>query len=89
MFQSHMRFCPMQWSATRFCGSLSVDSRPLPSEKIAPLAAQLKIAFRRFLFLTESIVVSVSIREIAYTVSQENPRIPTNPLSGGQQPPLL
>ena len=36
MFQSHMRFCLTQWSATRFYGSLSVYSRPLPSEKIAP-----------------------------------------------------
>ena len=50
MFQSHMRFCRMQWLPTRFYGSLSVYSRPLPSEKIAPFAAQLKIAFRRFLF---------------------------------------
>ena len=49
MFQSHMRFCRMQWLPTRFYGSLSVYSRPLPSEKIAPFAAQLKIAFRRFL----------------------------------------
>ena len=39
----------MQWLPTRFYGSLSVYSRPLPSEKIAPFAAQLKIAFRRFL----------------------------------------
>ena len=38
------------------------------------------------LFLTESIVVSVSICEIAY---MHNPRIPTNPLSGSRQPPLL
>ena len=30
MFQSHMRFCLMQWSATRFYGSLTVYSRPLP-----------------------------------------------------------
>ena len=29
MFQSHMRFCRMQWSATRFCSILSVYSRPL------------------------------------------------------------
>ena len=50
MFQSHMRFCHMQWLPTRFYGSLSVYSGPLPSEKIAPIAAQLKIAFRRFLF---------------------------------------
>ena len=48
MFQSHMRFCLTQWSATRFYNSLSVYSRPLPSEKNSPLAAQLKIAFRRF-----------------------------------------
>ena len=34
---------------TRFYGSLSVYSRPLPSEKNSPFAAQLKIAFRRFL----------------------------------------
>ena len=51
MFQSHMRFCRMQWLPTRFYGSLSVYSRPLPSEKInSPFAAQLKIALRRFLF---------------------------------------
>ena len=37
MFQSHIRFCRIQWSATRFCSSLSVYSRPIPSEKIAPL----------------------------------------------------
>ena len=49
MFQSHMRFCRIQWLPTRFYGSLSVYSRPLHSEKIAPFAAQLKIAFRRFL----------------------------------------
>ena len=36
MFQSHMRFCRMQWLPTRFYGSLSVYSRPLPSEKIVP-----------------------------------------------------
>ena len=36
MFQSHMRFCLMQWSVTRFYGSLSVYSGPLPSEKIVP-----------------------------------------------------
>ena len=36
MFQSHMRFCRMQWLPTKFYGSLSVYSRPLPSEKIAP-----------------------------------------------------
>ena len=35
MFQSHMRFCLTQRSATRFYGSLSVYSRPLPSEKKA------------------------------------------------------
>ena len=35
-FQSHMRFCLTQLSATRFYGSLSVYSHPLPSEKIAP-----------------------------------------------------
>ena len=40
MFQPHMRFCRMQWSATRFCGSLSVYSpppRPPLRKKIAPL----------------------------------------------------
>ena len=42
MFQSHMRFCRVQWLPTRLYGSLSVYS---------PLAAQLKIAFRRFLLL--------------------------------------
>ena len=36
LFQSHMRFYVTQWSATRFYGSLSVYSRPLPSEKISP-----------------------------------------------------
>ena len=41
----------MQWLPTRSYGSLSVYSRLLPSEKIAPFAAQLKIAFRRFLFI--------------------------------------
>ena len=51
MFQSHMKFCRMQWSSTGFHGSLSVYSRPLPSQKNSPFAAQLKIAFRRFLFL--------------------------------------
>ena len=49
MFQSDMRFCRMQWLPTRSYGSLSVYSHPLPSQKIAPFAAQLKIAFRRFL----------------------------------------
>ena len=49
MIQSRMRLYVTQWSATRFYGSLSVYSRPLPSEKSSPLAAQLKIAFRRFL----------------------------------------
>ena len=52
MFQSHMRFSLMQWSATRFYSSLSIYSRPFPSEKNSPLAAQLKIAFRQFLFLS-------------------------------------
>ena len=33
MFQSHMRFCLTQWSATTFYGSLSVYSCPLHSEK--------------------------------------------------------
>ena len=32
-----MKFCRMQWSATRFCSSLRLYSRPHPSEKIAPL----------------------------------------------------
>ena len=41
----------MQWLPTRFYGSLSVYSRPLPSEKNSPFAALLKIAFRRFLFI--------------------------------------
>ena len=36
MFQSHIRFRLTQWSATTFYSSLSVYSRPLPSEKIAP-----------------------------------------------------
>ena len=43
--------CCMQWLPRRFYGSLSVYSRPLPSEKIAPLQPQWKIAFRRFLLL--------------------------------------
>ena len=40
---------------------------------------------------TESIVVSVSIHQInsVHSLSRDNPRIPTNPLSGSQQPPLL
>ena len=33
MFHSHMRFYVMQWLATRFYGSLSVYSQPLPSQK--------------------------------------------------------
>ena len=39
-----MRICcyVTQWSATRFYGSPSVYNRPLPSEKIVPLTAQLK-----------------------------------------------
>ena len=36
MFQSHMRFSLMQWSATRFYSSLSMYSHPFPSQKIAP-----------------------------------------------------
>ena len=51
--QSHMRFCRMQWLLTRFYGSLSVYSRLLPSEKNSPFAAQLKIAFRWFLFIND------------------------------------
>ena len=53
MFQSHMRFCRMQWSATRFYGSLSQPEcvqPPPPLRKNCPFAALLKIAFRRFLF---------------------------------------
>ena len=42
---SHMIFYVMQWSATRLCGGLSVHSRPVPSEKNRPLAAQLKSPF--------------------------------------------
>ena len=45
MFQSHMRFCRMQWSATKFCSSLSVYSRPLPSEKKGPLQPSSKSPF--------------------------------------------
>ena len=48
MFQSHMSRLT-QWSAKRFYNSLSVYSLPLPLRKNSPLAAQLKIAFRRFL----------------------------------------
>ena len=44
----------------------------------------------RHYFLTELIAVSASIREIVRTVSaRDNPQIPTNLLSGSQQPPLL
>ena len=45
MFPSHIRsrFYVTKWLATRFYGGLSAYSRPLPSEKIAP------IAFRKFL----------------------------------------
>ena len=35
----------MQWLPTRFYGSLSVCSRPLPSEKIAPLQPSYKSPF--------------------------------------------
>ena len=45
MFHSHMRFYVTQWSATRFCGSQSACSCPLPLEKNRPLAAQLKSPF--------------------------------------------
>ena len=44
-------FSLTQWSAS-FYGSLSAYSRPLPSEKNSPLTVQLKIAFRRFLFIS-------------------------------------
>ena len=37
MFESHMRFCLTQWSATGFYGSLNAYSGPLPSEKIESL----------------------------------------------------
>ena len=37
VFHSHMRFCVTQWSATRFRGSLSLYSCPLPSEEIVVL----------------------------------------------------
>ena len=57
-----MRFCLTQWSATRFYGRLSVsDSRPLPSEKNSPFAAQLKIAFRRFLFCDEILLAGTAV----------------------------
>ena len=46
-FQSHMRFCLTQLSATRFYGSPSVYSRPLPSEKKSPFAAQQIFIFIR------------------------------------------
>ena len=45
MFQSHMRLSRMQWSSTRFYGSLRVYSRPLPSEQIAALRPSLKSPF--------------------------------------------
>ena len=45
MFQSIMRFCRMQWLPTRFYGSLSVYSRPLPSEKIVPWQPSYKTPF--------------------------------------------
>ena len=61
MFQSHMRFCRMQWLPTRFYGSLSVYSRPLPSEKIAPL--QPSYAFRRFLFMLKPALQDGRTRE--------------------------
>ena len=63
MFQSHMRFCLTQWSATRFYSSLSVYSRPPQHppalRKNSPLAAQLKIAFWRFLFQDESTLLLI------------------------------
>ena len=40
-----MRFCLAQWSATRFYGSLSVYSCPLPSEKIVPWQPSKKSPF--------------------------------------------
>ena len=43
MFQSHMRFYVTQWSVTRFYGSLSVYSRPLPSEKISPHGSPIEV----------------------------------------------
>ena len=42
---SDMRFCLTQWSATRFYSNLSVYSRPLPSEKIAPWQPSWKSPF--------------------------------------------
>ena len=49
----------MQWLPTRFYGSLSVYSRPPPLRKNSPLAAQLKIAFRRFLLQNVWIEVGI------------------------------
>ena len=49
-FQSHMRFCLHAMVGDKaLYSSLSVYSRPLPSEKNSPLAAQIKIASWRFL----------------------------------------
>ena len=61
MFQSHMSRLT-QWSAKRFYNSLSVYSRPLPLRKNSPLAAQLKIAFRRFLFFFALLKASLIMR---------------------------
>ena len=49
-----MRFCRMQWLPTWFYGSLSVYSRPLPSEKIAPLQPSKKSPFGDSCFTLKS-----------------------------------
>ena len=42
VFRVRICYYVTQWSATKFYGSPSVYNRPLPSEKIVPLTAQLK-----------------------------------------------
>ena len=67
MFQSHMRFCRMQWLPARFYGSLSVYSRP-PFRKHNPFAAQLKIAFRLFLLVINDHSLGTEIQLTIFSI---------------------
>ena len=67
MFQSHMRFCRMQWLPTRFYGSLSVYSRPLPSEKIAPWQPREKSPFGDSCFFHDHKLSELSATRIETT----------------------
>ena len=69
MFHSHTRFYVTQWSAARLCGSLSVYSRPLPSDKNRPLEAQLRSPFGDPSFIyTSKIYLHVHARKNYPTV---------------------